>query len=685
MKEEVDEIDKTPHAHLLAHSELKEETEAVLDAGDPEEVDWTAPAQDRTPTPQKQIEKSTEIPPSTRQIPVPSKLEERPRSNTPLQTSQPVPAPISIAEHRQSDTKPAPLPTSNVFPDASAHAMLQPGFNSEWFNTATMPSLGDGPSHIPYQYPMQQQSMTDDDKVVRSKQSDLADYVNAPEFLPSNSTTLPPYPESLYPASLASANFVNPNYTPDFSQQTLIQSLQPALDAATTAGGLLTAPRLNPGTYPPSQFSLGSVYPPSQIIPGNIAASQLRPTPHQTMMRQFSPHPIHTSPSLNPFANYGLAQGNMRAAVIGNDKNRRNDKMGVMGDKVPNPHAMYYNNYPGKWDASNQYNSAAMRKNTPTPFSPMMSQNLRNYNPNHRGGYRLPKKTNPGNNTAYLKSYAQPTMGLPPSIQGPQYRTSPQSFISVVGPVRAQQQPQHVNQLRNANNQFRGKNVPINYYAPRQQIQYPATNMYYYQQQNNRGPQSKPHITSSIMPSIESAMSSPVLNYQVQTEGDISKGNLVGPQFNTQEPIPGSQKFRSFASDHNDEDSVASEYSKIGPVAVNGRANSDFPGRKPDDVMGEKMHSDNTIFVPNLLSSDPLPHGGSSDLIIKSHVDASSSSPPSAMDIYGPAPLVSSSTLVSSSETLAQVQSYQSEEKLSLPPAESPQEEQTQPQVNLEP
>ena len=674
MKEEVDEIDKTPHAHLIAHGGHKEEPEGLLDGGDAERVDWSVSSQDRTPTPQKQIEKQAE-PAATRQVPVPSKLEERPRSNTPIQATQPAPAPISVAEHKKSDAKPAPLSTtSNIFPDASAQAVMNPGFNSEWFNTSTMPSLGDMPSHLPFQYPIPQHSMTDDDKVVRIKQSDLADYVNAPDFIPSSSTSLPPYPDSMYPASLASANFINPNYPPDFSQQTLIQSLQPSLDAATTAGGLLTAPRINPGTYPNSQFSLASVYPPSQIIPGNIAASQLRPTPHQNMMRQFSPHPIHTSPNLNPFTGYSMAQGNMRAAVMGPEKPRRNDKMGGMGDKVSNPHGMYYN-YPRKFDANTQYNNGGMRKNTPTPFTPLVPQNIRNYNPNHRNTFRPPKKQ-PTSNSGFLKSYAQPTMGIPPSIHSPQYRAN-QSFISVVGPVRAQQQPQHVAQLRNPNNQFRGKGMQMNmnYYTPRQ---IPATNMYFLPQ-SNRGPQTGPHITSGITPSIESAMPPQGLNYQVQTEGDMNKVNLVGPQFNMQiqEQIPGSQKFRSFPSEHNGEDSVASEYSKIGPVAVNGRANND---------LSDKMHSENTIFVPqvpNLLSSDPLQQGGPSDLIIKSHVDVPSASPPSVMDIYGPEPLVTSSTLASSSsEALAQ--SYQSEEKLPLPPSESPQDDQTQPQVNME-
>ena len=674
MKEEVDEIDKTPHAHLIAHSEHKEETEGVLDPGNPEEPEWSPLVLARTPTPQKQIEKSTETA-STRQIPVPSKLEERPRSNTPIQASQPVPTPISLVEHKKPDVH---MPTtSNVFPDASPQAMLQQsGFNSEWFNTTTMPSLGDIPTHLPFQYPIQH-AMTDDDKVTRStKQSDLADYVNAPEFMPSSTANLSQYPDTLYPASLASANFVNPNYPPDFSQQTLIQSLQPSLDAATTAGGLLTAPRINPGSYPNSQFSISSLYPSNQMMPGSITASQMRPSPHQSMLRQFTPHPMHTSQSLNAFTGYNLTQGNMRAAVMNPDKNRRNDKMGPMVDKVPNTHAMYYNNYPRKWDANTQYNGA-MRKNTPTPFTPLVPQNIRNYNPNHRGNYRLPKKNNPTNTSSYMKSYAQPQMPMPPSLRNPQYQGN-QSFISLVGPVRPPQQ--HVNQLRNPNNQFRGKNMQMNYYPPRQQMQYPGASLYILPQ-NNRGPQAGPQITSGIAPSIESSMAPQILSYQVQTEGDMSKSNLVGPQFNMQiqDQIPSSQKFRPFPPDNSGEDSVASEYSKIGPVAVNGRANND---------LSDKMHSENSMFVPqvpNLLSSDPLQQGAPSDLIIKSHVDVSSAAPQSAMDIYGPEPLVTSSTLASSSsETLAQGQSYQSEEKLSLPPTDSQLDDQTQPQVNLD-
>ena len=222
--------------------------------------------------------------------------------------------------------------------------------------------------------------------------------------------------------------------------------------------------------------------------------------------------------------------------------------------------------------------------------------------------------------------------------------------------------------------------MQMNYYPPRQQMQYPGASLYILPQ-NNRGPQAGPQITSGIAPSIESSMAPQILSYQVQTEGDMSKSNLVGPQFNMQiqDQIPSSQKFRPFPPDNSGEDSVASEYSKIGPVAVNGRANND---------LSDKMHSENSMFVPqvpNLLSSDPLQQGAPSDLIIKSHVDVSSAAPQSAMDIYGPEPLVTSSTLASSSsETLAQGQSYQSEEKLSLPPTDSQLDDQTQPQVNLD-
>ena len=668
MVEELAEIDKTPHASLLAHSEQKEEIEAGFESADKAANDWNLP-EDRVPTPQKQFDKLTEV---HRHGPVP-KLEERPRSITP-QSTQPVSSSAPVSEHKKSDD-PLPPPPTTVFPESPSHNMLQPGFNTEWFNNPTIPTLGVGdvPSSLPFAYHTPQpQSITDDDKVVRNKQSNLSEYVNAPVFQPHQ------FPESQYlGGSLATANFMSPNYTQEFTQQTLMQSLQPSMDATTTAGGLLTAPRMNPG-YPTSQFHMNSLYPPNPIMQGNMAGTPLRPPTQQGMygsmggMRQYSTHGMHNTPSIAPFGvgNYGMPS-NMRTAVMGVDKNRRNDKMG-MGDKGGS-HPMFYQ----KMDQMGQQYNPSLRKTSPTQFSPMVPQNLRNYTPNHRGGgnyNRGPRKSNNGNNSGYIKSYGQPTIGLPPTLHPSQLRPN-QPFISLVGPVRTQQQPPHSSQMRNTNSPYRGKNMS---YYPRQQ-QMPYTNMFYYPQ-NNRNPHSGPHITTVTAPSIEAAMPPNLpqqnLNFQIQTEGDLGKSALGGPQFNIQmtEQIPGSHKFHSFSTDPNSEDSVASEYSKIGPVAVNGRS---------DDGIGEKIHGDNLFIgpVPNIISSDPIQQGTPTDLTLKSHIEAPSSSPPSAMDIYGPAPLVSSSNLGSGSE----IPSFQTEDTLSLPPPDKPQEEQAKPQVNLEP
>ena len=668
MLDELAEIDQTPHASLLAHSEQKEEIEAGFESADKAANDWNLP-EDRVPTPQKQPDKPTEV---LRYVPAPSKLEERPRSITP-QSTQPVSTSAPAPERKKSDDPlPPPLP-STVFPETS-HNMLQPGFNTEWFNNPGMSALGVGdvPSSLPFSYHTSQpQSMTDDDKVVRNKQSDLSEYVNAPEFLPLQ------FSDSQYlGGSLATANFMSPNYSQEFSQQTMMQPLQPSMDATTTAGGLLTAPRMNPG-YPTSQFHMNSVYPPNPIIPGNMAGTPLRPPTQQGMygtmggMRQFNTHAMHNTASIAPFGvgNYGMP-GNMRTAVMGADKNRRNDKMG-MGDKSGS-HPMFYQ---AKMDQMGQYNPS-LRKTSPTTFTPMVPQNLRNYTPNHRGGgnYR-PRKNSGGNNSGYMKPYGQPTMGLPPTLHPSQLRPN-QPFISLVGPVRAQQQPPHSAQMRSTNAPYRGKNMPP-YYHRQQQM--PYANMFYYSP-TSRTPHSGPHITTVTAPSIEAAMPpnipQPNLNFQVQSEGDLGKSALGGPQFNIQmtEQIPGSHKFHSFSTDPNAEDSVASEYSKIGPVAVNG---------KSDDGIAEKMHGDNIFIgaVPNIISTDPIQQGTPTDLAFKSHIEAPSSSPTSAMDMYGPDPLVSSSTLGSGSE----IPSFQAEDTLSLPPPDKPQEEQTKPQVNLEP
>ncbi|KAI6650481.1 hypothetical protein LOD99_7533 [Oopsacas minuta] len=675
MLEELAEIDQTPHAHMLAHSEKKEEVEQEFEGGDRATTDWSVPPDDRTPTPQNQSDKSIEIP---RQVPVPSKIEERPLSNTPIQTTQPISTPISVTEHKKAES-PLPPPTSNVFPDAATRSILQSGFNSDWFNDPTMSSLRDFPS-----YPTtHQQAITDDDKVVRNKQSDLSEYVNAPEFLPSVPNSLQGYTDTQYlSGSLATANFMSPNYSQDYTQPTILQSI-PSLDATTTAGGLLTAPRMNPGGYPASQFPMPSVYTPTPMMPGGIGSS-LRPPTHQGMMgsmRQFNHGYSPNSPSLGPFGvgGYGL-QGNMRTAVMGADKNRRNDKMS-MGDKMP-AHPMYYP-FPGKWDQMSQYNNPTLRKTSPATFTSMVQPNIRNYAPSHRANSynKGPRKSNNGNNSNYIKSYApQQNIGLPPSMS--QYRNN--QFISLVGPVgpvRAQQ-PQYSTQLRNSNNQFRSKN-----YYPRPQVQHP-NNVFYYQQNNRSSSHTGPHITTVTTPSIESAMPPNMtqqnLNYQVQGEGDLAKSTIVGPQFSIQIPeqITGAQKFHPFSSDPNAEDSVASEYSKIGPVAVNGRTN-DFTGRKPDEGMGDKIHVDNQLYftpVPTLLSNDPIQQTPT-DLTIKSHIEVSSSSPPSAMDIYGPAPLVSSSSLGSGSD----IQPFQPEDVVSLPPADKPPEEQTKSHVSLEP
>ena len=668
MVEELAEIDKTPHASLLAHSEQKEEIEVGFETADKAANDWNL-LEDRIPTPQKQPDKPIEI---HRHGPVP-KLEERPRSITP-QSTQPAPTSAPAPERKKPDD-PLPPPPSTVFPESSSHNILQPGFNTEWFNNPGMPTLvvGDVPSSLPFPYHTSQpQGMTDDDKVVRNKHSDLSEYVNAPEFLPLQFT------ESQYlGGSLATANFMSPNYTQEFTQQTMMQPLQPSMDATTTAGGLLTAPRMNPG-YPNSQFHMNSVYPPNPLIPGNMGGTPLRPPTQQGMygsmggMRQFNTHTMHNAASITPFGvgNFGMP-GNMRTAVMGADKNRRNDKMG-MGDKVGS-HPMYYQ----KLDQMGQYNPS-LRKTSPTTFSPMVQQNLRNYTPNHRGGgnyNRGPRKSNNGNNSGYVKSYVQPSsIALPPSLHPSLLRPN-QPFISLVGPVRAQQQPPHSAQMRNTSAPYRGKNMS---YYPRQQ-QMPYANMFYYPQ-SNRTPHPGPHMTTVTTPSIEAAMPPNLpqqnLTFQVQTEADLAKSALGGPQFNIQmtEQILTPHKFHPFSTDPNAEDSVASEYSKIGPVAVNG---------KSDDCIGEKIRGDNLFIgsVPNIISSDPIQQGTPTDLTLKSHIEAPSSSPPSAMDIYGPAPLVSSSNLGSGSE----IPSFQAEDTLSLPPPDKPQEEQAKSQVNLEP
>ena len=68
MLDELAEIDQTPHASLLAHSEQKEEIEAGFESADKAANDWNLP-EDRVPTPQKQPDKPTEV---LRYVPTPS-------------------------------------------------------------------------------------------------------------------------------------------------------------------------------------------------------------------------------------------------------------------------------------------------------------------------------------------------------------------------------------------------------------------------------------------------------------------------------------------------------------------------------------------------------------------------------------------------------------------------------------